>query len=654
MFIASCRAASAAPAASAASAAQAAPAIPANGSSGNDGWNGLNSTWTSGLNGPKATISNAVNTVTTNGTVNVASGTYTESGMNIQNNMTIIGENPENTIIDGQSNQIININSGTYLTLINLTLENGNRAISNYGTLTLINCTFYNNNAMFDGAIYNYKGSILNVENCMFNKNNATMDSGAIYNDRDSSLIVDNSTFMNNVAGTNGGAISNFGTLNMTNSVLLDNVADTNNIGDNPLYPTDPNLQEDFTANGGAVYNVGNSNITNCVFTQNSAEYGGAIYNTGIFDIENSILSNNIATEDGGAIYTFEKLNINESTLTNNQANRNGGTIWNNGNANVNFNRILRMPGSEGNIIFNNAGAVNATLNWWGSNTNPSNYVVGNINVTPWVVLTISANPASILNGSNSTVTADLQHDSNGNYLNPINGLIPDDMPVTFTGTLGSINPNNTGFMGDEVKSLFTAIDIGNANVTAKVDNQSVSTIITVNPIVDLYLTMTSKGNPKVGETFTITYKLGNKGPNNATNVIVTIPLPKGFVLTGINGDGNWTYNTANSTITWTLTNVTVGDPYLYVTGKTTSAGNYIFNSSLTSETYNLNTQGVTPITITSTNPINPTNHTTPTTKTIFNTATSIIPMQHTGIPIAGLLFGILSVIGGSVMSHKK
>ena len=31
-----------------------------NGSSGNDGWNGLNSTWTSGLNGPKATIKNWV------------------------------------------------------------------------------------------------------------------------------------------------------------------------------------------------------------------------------------------------------------------------------------------------------------------------------------------------------------------------------------------------------------------------------------------------------------------------------------------------------------------------------------------------------------------------------------------------------------------
>lgn len=30
------------------------------------------------------------------------------------------------------------------------------------------------------------------------------------------------------------------------------------------------------------------------------------------------------------------------------------------------------------------------------------------------------------------------------------------------------------------------------------------------------------------------------------------------------------------------------------------------------------------------------------------------IPMQHTGVPIAGLLFGILSVMGGSVMSRRK
>ena len=163
-----------------------------------------------------------------------------------------------------------------------------------------------------------------------------------------------------------------------------------------------------------------------------------------------------------------------------------------------------------------------------------------------------------------------------------------------------------------------------------------------------------SKNNPTVGETFIITYKLGNNGPNNATNVTISIPIPKNFKITNISGDGNWTYNPTTSIITWTLSNVTVGDPYLYVTGKTMSSGVYVFGSNITSETYNLNTQGVTPITVTSTNPINPINPTNPTTKTKLNAETTTIPMQHTGLPIAGLILAILAVIGGSISSRRK
>ena len=36
---------------------------------GNDDYDGLNATWTSGINGPKATIKNATSTVTSDGTV---------------------------------------------------------------------------------------------------------------------------------------------------------------------------------------------------------------------------------------------------------------------------------------------------------------------------------------------------------------------------------------------------------------------------------------------------------------------------------------------------------------------------------------------------------------------------------------------------------
>ena len=53
-------------------------------SHGNDNWNGLNSTYTSGINGPKATIKNATGTVKSDGTVYIASGTYNENNIHNQ------------------------------------------------------------------------------------------------------------------------------------------------------------------------------------------------------------------------------------------------------------------------------------------------------------------------------------------------------------------------------------------------------------------------------------------------------------------------------------------------------------------------------------------------------------------------------------------
>ncbi len=115
---------------------------------GNNTWDGLSPTYnnTTG-SGPKATINNATGTVATNGTINIAQGTYNEYGINIDTNMTIIGENQKNAIINGtNSGPIFNIPSGVNLTINNLTLTNGNNydggAIYNDGTLTVNNCTF--------------------------------------------------------------------------------------------------------------------------------------------------------------------------------------------------------------------------------------------------------------------------------------------------------------------------------------------------------------------------------------------------------------------------------------------------------------------------------------------------------------------------------
>ena len=471
-----------------------------------------------------------------------------------------------------------------------------------------------------------------------------------------------------------------------------------------------------------------NLTITNLTITNGMNEQGGAIYNDGTLTVDNSTFTNNTATDYGGVIF-----------------NSNSGT------ATVNFNRIIGNTAGNGGAIYNYVGIVDARYNWWGSNTSPAGEMGGSdVSYDPWIVLTVTANPTTINIGGTSTVTADLLHDSNGVYHDPVNGHVPDGLTVNFSSdTKGTVTPISTITTNGIANTTFKGISLGVSAISTTLDAQTVTTnvninkistaiivdpvsgykgktvnltvhvtdiygnpvnegqvqftvngiydgsatvsngiatlkwqiptnwktgnynitanyqgtinytasegtgLLTVNPSAYLYLQITSSNkNPKVGESFTLTYKIGNKGPDNATNVTMSIPLPSGFIVSKITGDGNWTYNKTTHTITWTLTNVPVGDPYLYITGKTTHTGLYVFSSSISSETYNLNSEGVNPITISttnSTNPITPTNST-----TTVKAVTTTIPMQHTGVPIAGLILAILMVFGGSLIPKLK
>lgn len=231
--------------------------------------------------------------------------------------------------------------------------------------------------------------------------------------------------------------------------------------------------------------------------------------------------------------------------------------------------------------------------------------------------------------------------DADGDLLTVTNVTQPNHGTVTINadGKL-TYTPNSNWYGPDSF--IYTVSDGNGGTTTATVN-------ITVNhTISDLYIkTTTSSQNPTVGEIFTLTYKLGNYGPDNATNVIITIPLPEGFEIVKIHGDGNWTCNEANRTITWTIGNVPVGDPYLYVTGRLTRAGSYVFSSFISSETYNLNTEGIIPITINAANAVN-----VETALNEVNAAT--IEMQKTGVPFTGLILAILTVFGGLLVPKRK
>ena len=246
-----------------------------NGSHGNNAWSGTS--WKTA----KLTIKNATGTVSNHGTIHIANGVYKGSGntnININKNMTIIGQSRTGTIINGTNTAIIfTIKSGMKLVIQNLTLVNGKTytgyggAIVNVGTLIISNCTLTHNSATSSkeggnaGAIYNYGTCTISSSTFTSNSENGGFG-GAIYNS--GNCTVSSSTFTNNTAyNGDGGAISNFGTLNVTDSTFTGNKA-TGSSG---------------SGRGGAIYNeIFNQSLANVHFNRivgNTATIGSAIYN---------------------------------------------------------------------------------------------------------------------------------------------------------------------------------------------------------------------------------------------------------------------------------------------------------------------------------------------------------------------------------------
>ncbi|MGC9516291.1 MAG: Ig-like domain-containing protein [Methanomicrobiales archaeon] len=313
-----------------------------NGSSGNDSNDGLS--WETA----KSSIKNATGTVNSNGTINIANGTYTginNTNITINKSIEIVGQSKKGTIIDALGKTgIFIINSGYTISIRNLTLQNGksenyggaiyNRgsvitvtdcifkgnsakdggAIANHhGVLYVYKSTFQENNAEFGGAIVNQWVSILNIAHCNFNGNSASVDGGALYNDNSCTIVY--TTFENNYALREGGAILNWrrnANLKISHS----------------------NFTENNATQGGAISNKWDCillNVENSTFTGNNATVdGGAIYNIGganFLTIKNCEFINNLAQDDGGAIYSSDNLNINETNFTHNSANGSGGAI---------------------------------------------------------------------------------------------------------------------------------------------------------------------------------------------------------------------------------------------------------------------------------------------------------------------------------------
>ena len=176
-----------------------------------------------------------------------------ENTISVNKDVTIMGNDHK---IDGNNlGGIFNVNSGYTLTLIGVTLINGN--------------------ATNGGAIYN-NGGTLTIVNSYFLNNTATNSGGAIYNNG-GSITVTGSTFDGNdltdrnVNGNGGAAIyTENGDVLISTSTISNNLKNIVHRGGTGTYEGD--LISAAVSNDG-----GTLTVTDSYFEKNSGSYGGAI-----------------------------------------------------------------------------------------------------------------------------------------------------------------------------------------------------------------------------------------------------------------------------------------------------------------------------------------------------------------------------------------
>ncbi|AFZ48493.1 Polymorphic membrane protein Chlamydia [Cyanobacterium stanieri PCC 7202] len=264
--------------------------------------------------------------------------------LDISVRVTIIGEDPNNTIIDASAlgDRIFDIKEGGNLILENVTLQNGItqgtfpeggpvgtrdpdsflggaiRVLQN-GQLTLNNTIIQENISAWDGftspanvnggAIANLLGTV-EINNSIIRNNQSDVNAGAIFNN--GAMTINNSAIIGNDANIRtfyvdqveggGGIWHQGGSLTILNSTIAQNRALL--AGPQPINPSNPRNVA-FAGGGGILIDLVNPSdpsqvtIINSTIVDNDAELGSGILSNG--DVEGILLRNSIVARNTGS-----------------------------------------------------------------------------------------------------------------------------------------------------------------------------------------------------------------------------------------------------------------------------------------------------------------------------------------------------------------
>ncbi|RAP52065.1 MAG: hypothetical protein BZ133_01885, partial [Methanosphaera sp. SHI613] len=236
-------------------------------------------------------------------TISLEGTDYTETEPIVfENNSCTVTIRGNGKTIDAKGMQFLTVAQGKTVQLNNLTIANAKSdkgaAVINHGTLTVNNCVFEDNQALYyGGAIYS-DGTKLTVKKSNFTNNQVTTHQAAGRNDY------------------GGGAICALGELSVETSNFVENIAAHNDV--------EPNGDGGVA---GAILVLNNTNtisIKTSNFTNNEARHGGAITinNNDIVNTKKVTIDKNNFVENtalyGGAIDTYQQVNITNNNFTKN------------------------------------------------------------------------------------------------------------------------------------------------------------------------------------------------------------------------------------------------------------------------------------------------------------------------------------------------
>jgi hypothetical protein len=340
------------------------------------------------------------------------------------------------------------------------------------GSLYISNCVFDSCSGPYGaGAIQTFDGGTVTIDHCVFTNcfgfSNAGegAEGGAICfgsSGKNGSYTVQNSSFLGCSAVGWGGAILFF----QSNSLAIHNCIFSNNVA---------------TGEAGAImcYGGGITIDQGSLFIKNFSGSGGSVSRAGALWIDSLTPSASIS----GCSFVSNTASLSASQQDG------GGAIEVSTNATISNCRFFGNVANTGTGVHKdlNPGTVTAINNWWGNNNGPGTAGADSIvavspgvaTSNPWLVLSFSDSPSTVLTSGTATLTASVTKNSSGT-----SGFsIPTGTPVTFAaGALGNASPASSTLTSGSATSTFTAGATGGTGQTsATVDNQTVTAAITVN-----------------------------------------------------------------------------------------------------------------------------------------------------------------------------